>query len=347
MNRTQFIRSREDRWSRLQQLAAQARKGALRDMSGRDILEIGSLYRAVSSDLAVARRDYPDDRMIPYLNELIAGVYPIVYGGAATRLSDVRHALRYALPQAYRESGRYIALAVTLFAIPMAISLVLVLLQSHNADLLTPGAAQSQRAVLEQHHLWVRAATDDHSVAASFIMTNNIKVALLALTGGLTAGILSLYVMVENGIALGTTGALVSQYGLSGQLWSFVVAHGVIELSVVWMSGGAGLRIADSFLRPGAVRRRDAVAATVRATAPLMIGSVPLLACAGIIESYVSPSSAPVPVKVGVGLLTGVLLYGYLLGSRPHQPAGAHQFADPFTHLLRESNDFLPAGRHR
>jgi hypothetical protein len=44
------------------------------------------------------------------------------------------------------------------------------------------------------------------------------------------------------------------------------------------------------------------------------MGCVPLLVIAGIIEGFISPNEAIAwPIKWGVGLLTGIILYSYLL----------------------------------
>jgi len=92
--------------------------------------------------------------------------------------------------------------------------------------------------------------------------------------------------MVGNGINLGVIAAMAAQYGLSEQLWSFVVPHGVIELSVIFIAGGAGLMIGDSILRPGMLRRRDALARAAHRAAELILGCVPLLVIAGTIEGF-------------------------------------------------------------
>ena len=225
--------------------------------------------------------------------------------------------VRYGFPAAYRTAGRYTAIAFGLFLISAVVSTLLVLWRPALADVLLPGTAQGLRGVMQQHHLWMQQATENHSVAANFIMTNNIRVVFVAFAGGLLLGTLTVYVMVQNGIMLGAVGAMVHQYGLSWQLWSFILPHGVIELSVIFMAGGAGLMIADSILRPGLLRRADALVAEAHHAVRLIAGGVPLLIIAGTIEGFFSPSNAPDFTKLLVGVLTGTLLYSYLFLSRP------------------------------
>jgi uncharacterized membrane protein SpoIIM required for sporulation len=196
------------------------------------------------------------------------------------------------------------------------------------ADILLPGQAQQLRDVMAHHHLWMQSATSNHSVAANFIMLNNIQVAIFAFAGGMLAGVLTLVVMVQNGINIGAVAALVAQYHLSEELWSFVFPHGVIELSVIFMAGGAGMMIGDAVLRPGLLRRRDAVMQAAHRALRLLLGGAALLVVAGTIEGFFSPSNAPDPLKYAVGISTGILLYSYLLGSRPREPRAPYTFQD-------------------
>jgi uncharacterized membrane protein SpoIIM required for sporulation len=87
----------------------------------------------------------------------------------------------------------------------------------------------------------------------------------------------------------------------------------VIELSVIFMAGGSGLMLGWALLRPGLLRRRDALATAAQKAVKLMGGAVPWLVVAGTIEGFISPSETiPWPVKWSVGIVSGLVMYSYL-----------------------------------
>jgi len=332
----QFVASRRQRWERFEALLRGAENNPRR-LSGDEILELGRLYRAVSSDLAIAQRDFPRDRVTGYLNNLVARAHPVVYRRPPVDIGALGRFFRSGFPAAYRTAGPYTALAFALFAVSALIAAGLVAYRPSLADVLLPGTAASLRPILAQHHLWMKAATSNHSVAANYIALNNIRVAFFAFAGGLLVGMGTVLVMVQNGIMLGAIAALVAQYGLSAPFWAFIVPHGVIELSVIFMAGGAGLMMGDAILRPGLLRRRDSVARAGHCAINLVFGAVPLLVIAGTIESFFSPSDAPPSLKITVGAVAGILLYSYLLLS----PADASD--ETRTESLRKETTLWPA----
>lgn len=298
-------------------------------MDGGEILELGRLYRAATGDLATARRDFPGDPVTRYLNSLVGRAHATVYQGSPSGLRRLGRYARYGFPAAFREAVPYIALAFALFAVSAVIAAFLVAVQPRLADVLLPGEAAALRSVMAQHHLWMKSATSNHPVAANFIMLNNIKVALLAFAGGMLMGLGALLVLVQNGVMLGAVGAMVARYHLSLAFWSFVAPHGVIELSVIFIAGGAGLMIGDAILRPGLVSRSTAIAVASRKAAMVLFGCIPLLVIAGTIEGFFSASDAPPITKFTVGIITGILLYSYLLLSRPPRTvAEEYRFED-------------------
>ncbi len=155
---------------------------------------------------------------------------------------------------------------------------------------------------------------EERPYTAMFIMRNNIQVAFLAFASGLTAGLLTLWVLFFNGLMIGTLSGLTAYYGIGFELWTFVIGHGVIELTIIFISGGSGLMLGWAILHPGLLRRRDALAQAARKAVYLLLGAVPWLVVAGTIEGFISPNEKiATPVKWMVGIGSGIILYGYLL----------------------------------
>ncbi|MCK5921518.1 MAG: stage II sporulation protein M, partial [Methylococcales bacterium] len=105
---------------------------------------------------------------------------------------------------------------------------------------------------------------------------------------------------------------------------NFMVAHGVIELTMIVISGAAGMMIGWSILKPGFLSRRDAITQASGKAVRLMVGVASFLVIAGIIEGFVSPSALPAWVKWLVGGVTGLMMVAY------------------FGWLGRESSSFYP-----
>jgi uncharacterized membrane protein SpoIIM required for sporulation len=310
-----WIQSRRDDWQRLASLLDRVQVGNLRSLSEAELAQIGDLYRQVTSDLAVARRDYPRHQVVVYLNQLTGRAHSLVYRGEPLELRRVWRFFAYTFPRLYRETGRYTLVAMLLFVIPALTTFFITWAEPDAAYTILPPGYERIIGLVEEGEMWTDIPTGERSITSSFIMRNNIQVAFLAFAGGVLLGLPTIYVMITNGLLIGTVAGLCQAYGLGVALWSFVLPHGVIELSVIFLAGGSGLMMGHAVVSPGLLRRRDALVAAARKAVRLIFGCIPLLVIAGIIEGFVSPSALPAWAKFATGALTGVLLYGYLLAA--------------------------------
>ena len=83
------------------------------------------------------------------------------------------------------------------------------------------------------------------------ILSNNVAVSLFAMCLGVFYGLGTIYIISMNGLMLGGIFAMTAQYNLATRLFEFVVAHGIVELSVICVAGAIGVSLGTSIARPG------------------------------------------------------------------------------------------------
>jgi uncharacterized membrane protein SpoIIM required for sporulation len=86
----------------------------------------------------------------------------------------------------------------------------------------------------------------------------------------------------------------------------------VLELTAIFISAGAGFRLAHAIIAPGDRTRRDALVVEGRIAVRMVGAVVTLLLIAGAIEGLFSTSDAPTAMKYVVSAATLVFLVLYL-----------------------------------
>ena len=309
----EFYQSRRGDWETLSRLLDQSQKD-MRGLSEAQVRDLARLYRATTSDLALAKRDFPRNEVTAYLNQLVARAHAMVYRSEPLALRRLWHFATTDFPRLFRETWIFTFIAALFFVLPAIGSGIVTYIKPESAALLLPPEAHRLIGIVEDKELWIDIPVEERPYASVFIMRNNIQVSFLAFASGLTAGLLTLWVLFFNGLLIGTLTGLTAFHGIGFELWTFVIGHGIIELTIIFISGGSGLMLGWAILRPGLMRRRDALAQAARKAVYLLLGAVPWLVVAGTIEGFISPNeNIPIPVKWMVGIVSGILLYSYLL----------------------------------
>jgi uncharacterized membrane protein SpoIIM required for sporulation len=313
MNVEKFYQSRQNDWKQLTELLDRSQQ-ALAQLSPEEVKMLGKLYRAATSDLAVAQREFPNQPVTTYLNQLVARGHAVVYRSEPLALQRIIRFVKEGFPRTFRETFPFTLTAMLLLVLPALIAGLLTNWQPEASVWLLPPQVQSLIPQIEDQDLWTDIPIEERPYASSFIMTNNIRVSFLAFSGGITAALLTVYVMIFNGLLIGGLLGLTSHYDVGFELGTFMVGHGVIELTTIFIAGGSGLMLGWAIIHPGLLRRRDALTLAARKALRLVIGCVPLLVIAGVIEGFISPNEEIIwPLKWAVGGVTGLILYSYLL----------------------------------
>jgi uncharacterized membrane protein SpoIIM required for sporulation len=316
-----FTASRRATWAELERLLGRSAGNGLRSFDASDIETLGRTYRQVVSDLAIAQRDFPDDELTLRLNALAARAHLRLYRAPPPSWRRLGGFFWTDFARRFRRAGPYLIVAAVLLFAPAVFAYLGALLDPTLREALVP---ERLRQTMANGQTWTDMEPAVRPAMASLIFTNNIRVAFVAFAGGVLAGVGTVYVLISNGLLLGGVLGAAQFYGVAPLLWGFISPHGYLELTCIVIAGAAGLMLGDALLRPGLLRRRDALAHAARTAVELVCGAAPVLVVAGLIEGFVSPSELPLEVRLAVGPLAGVALYA-LLFTVGRTQRGAHR----------------------
>jgi uncharacterized membrane protein SpoIIM required for sporulation len=313
---TRWLEKRKPHWSRLEHLLGRSSRKGFKSLTRSELQELSLLYRQIAADLAALREDQGSVQFTRYLNQLLARAHNTIYSAHRASPSAIVDYFRYAYPQIFRRNLNYSLAALLIFLVSAAVG---VAITYHDPDFKVKILGPQMVETIDRHQMWTQSIVGMKPVASSGIMTNNLGVSFMTFASGITGGVGTIYMMIFNGLLIGVIGTACFYSGMSLQLWSFVAPHGVLELPAIFIAGGAGLRLAYGLLFPGFLPRRESVARAGTEAVKLLLGTVPLLFIAGIIEAFVSPTGLAVSLKFGMAASLFVLLLAYLFW----QPASA------------------------
>lgn len=309
MNR--FIDERKDNWQRLEDLLGLLQGTSLRGLSKMEVREFGELYRRAATDLAIARAESRDPKLINYLNSLVIRAHGKIYRAEGEGAGIVRKFFAADFPRTFRQNWRYMAIAGATFVLFVIFGFIATWLDTDFTHFVYLSGVVDQ---IQSNEHWWTSLNDSNQIGASFIMSNNILVSIRAFAMGALLGVGAFYDIAFFGAHVGSVfGACYKLNPAFGfELASFVVGHGVIEISTVCFCGGAGMMIGYAIVDPGDLTRAQALKKKGMEAAKIVIGCAALLVVAGLIEGFISPSTLPAAVKFGTGILSGIALFTYL-----------------------------------
>lgn len=325
MNR--FLDEHKGNWQRLEDLLAMPIGTGLRGLSRMEVREFGELYRRAAADLAIARAETRDPKLINYLNSLVIRAHGKIYRAESEGVGLVWKFFTEDFPQTFRRNWRYMAIAFGVFAGFALFGFIATWFDTDFTHFVMLSGITSE---ITSGNQWWKSLNDANQIGATHILSNNILVTFRVFAMGAFFGIGAFYDLAFEGARLGSVFAACYKLNppFGNELATFVVGHGVVELSTIFFCGGAGMMIGYAMINPGDLTRGQALKKKGIEAARIVIGCACFLVVAGIIEGFLSPSDLPAFAKIGTGIGTGIAMYAYLTlaGHREDAPPVVHPY---------------------
>ncbi|MBF6164436.1 stage II sporulation protein M [Streptomyces gardneri] len=293
-------------WDRLDYLSKRSK------LTGAEADELVMLYRRASQQLARLQSHSPDPELIAGLSALLARARGRVLGTRTDTWWEVGRFFSHRFPAAlYRSWPWWVGVAAAFLLVSAGLAIWVdrfdsardVLgIPSDTAGLTAPGGA------FETYY-----SEHPQGAFAAQVWTNNAWVAAIALFTGVLI-LPAVYLLFMNALNLGVTAGLMSDAGRLDSFFGFILPHGTLELTAVFVAGGVGLKLGWTLIDPGRLSRVEAVARQGRATATVALGLAGVLLVCGWIEGFVTPSPLPAPIRIAIGFTAEALFLVYVFG---------------------------------
>jgi len=315
-----FVTQERDDWQELEKLLERMEADPYRRLNLAEVRRFHFLYEKTSADLARLSTFAFAPEICRYLESLVGRAYGEIHEAREARSpSSFRKWFTETFPRVFRRHGGAFGVAVAILLLGTTLGGFAVRFDPEAREVLlpfdfpleTPGERVAREEGARKDLLGGK-----HSTFSAFLMTHNIRVSLLTLAFGMTAGVGTALMLFYNGVILGAIGV---DYVMGGQttfLLGWLLPHGSIEIPAILIAGQTGFVLGASLL--GWQSRRP-LGERLRAVGPdlltLIGGLAVMLVWAGLVEAFFSQFHEPVlpyTLKIGFGLVEMVLLFIFL-----------------------------------
>lgn len=298
-------------WKRLDELTARRR------LNGAEADELLQLYQRASTHLSVIRSVAPEGALSAALSMRLSRARTRFTGARSNFFEDLAGFFVYSLPAAFYRVRILTVVIGALFILVSALTAYWVVN--------TPGvlSAIGTDAELRRYVESDFAAYYSENPAASFagmVWTNNAWIALQAVAFGIT-GIWVPYILYQNAVGVGTAAGTMASFGELDTFFAYILPHGFMELTAIFIAAAAGLQIFWALVAPGPRPRITALAQEGRSLMTVALGLVAVLFISGLVEGFVTPSGLPAWLRITIGALVLAAYWAYtlILGKRAYE----------------------------
>ena len=141
------------------------------------------------------------------------------------------------------------------------------------------------------------------------ITTNNIRVAFISFISGVTAGVYTFILALQNGALLGAFQYFCYQMGVVSASLRAIWLHGAMEIFSIVIAIAAGFVLTGGILFPKTYSRVLSFKVAFREGLSLFLATLPFFVMAGFIESFITRYYYQMPLWLNLIIILGSLSF--------------------------------------
>lgn len=251
--------------------------------------KLSDLYVEVSDDLSYASTFYPNSDVVKYLNGLASNAHQKIYKNKKESKNRLISFFKTEFPIEFYHYQKYLLVSFLVFLFFTIVGWYSVT-QDSNFVRLILGDNYVNMTLENIEKGDPMAVYKGGSSTDMFlgITINNIMVALKAFVFGVIFSIGTLYIMMLNGVMLGSFLGFFVEHSLLWESFRTIWIHGTIEISVIIVAGTAGLVMGSGLLFPKTYTRLESFKRSGKAGMKIMVSTIPFFIIAGFLEGFVT-----------------------------------------------------------
>ncbi|TMM56247.1 stage II sporulation protein M [Maribacter algarum] len=309
MREVAFIRQNKEKWLQFEKAISQKK------IENPD--HLSDLYLHLINDLAYAQTYYKKSKLVVYLNNLAVNVYQKIYLTKREESNLLVYFFTVDVPILLYRYRRYLLYAFLFFLTAVAIGVV----SAANDDSfvrLILGDAYVNETLQNIENGDPVAIYKGGSNWGSFIgiTFNNLKVGLTGFAWGLSGGVGTAYILLQNGIMVGAFQYMFEKQDVLWESAKGIWIHGAMEIFAIVIEGAAGFILGASILFPKTFSRLVSFKRGMRDGIKIVISTFPFTIAAGFLEGYITRYSDTMPNFLALFIILGtlgIISYYYLI----------------------------------
>ncbi len=281
MREAAFVKQNKDKWTTFESVLA--KKTEI------DPNKLSDLYIEITDHLSYAKTFYPGSNTSFFLNALASEAHQKIYKTKKESKNRIISFWKTEFPTLFYFHQRELLISFLVFAF---FTMVGAFSAANEGDFvrsfLGDGYVNMTLENIEKNDPMAVYKQQGEFHMFLGITINNIKVAIMAFIYGILVGVGSLFIMMQNGIMLGSFQYMFYEKGLLWESARTIWIHGTIEISVIIIAGCAGLVLAKGILFPDTYSRLESFKKGTINGLKIMLATVPFFIIAGFLEGYVT-----------------------------------------------------------